>query len=247
MNKANDLNRNEKDERVDIETAAIYGIELSNNMGMIQHAFLDPNDKQLAPFVMLFHQAWANNEPERILAFFYRDNPTLIPIAKQMLGLHVLEWSGRMMEQAVEEDSFAKLAVLALAGEKLPGDLLIEFNKAVQADRMGYVNAAIAFQGPEIVSVLGSNWPSVYSKLTAKKGGMDYLAGQLLVGAVSEYDPKAFKAGVPLAAEAEDPQYPIATRIGYIEAMAMPFSPRVRPHAAMEAIVVPMWEEYEPA
>lgn len=227
------------EERIAISMWALQGVQVPAEMNILTLALKDTPSARNLPVIQRIHSAWAD-EPERILAFFIRDNPSLLSHAKTVMGLDVLDWGEPMTKHAVEEDSFAKMLVLALAGIPVSKDPALSFKKAVKAKKYGMVLWALHAHPSVVADQLRRDWDEFYLALNGEGNGMPYLAAQVLNGVMCKHQPDAWKK--KLAALAKAKGRPDAA--GYFEQQGMTFASN--PTAAIQSLFGPHWQNYAP-
>lgn len=231
-------------ERRQVNPSAIDDVHPSDNLSIVSLAFNDSPSKPNLPVILRLLEAW-EEEPERVLAFFYRDNPTLIPTAQYIMGLDVLTgWMEGMVEEALEEDSFARMMVVNLGGGSLPGDPLERFMDAVRDEKYGLAMATLTIDDEDLAGKLGAGWVEPFATLIGRGNGAPYMTGQVLLGAMTAHAKEHVEAGLARAAEALGSNDPLDSRMGYLRAMGEAFSPKTNPHVGLKALVAPEWVGY---
>lgn len=225
-------------ERVQIDMAALEGVEPTVEKAMWVRVLRDTPRAELYPVITRLWTAW-DKEPERILAFFMRDNFALRGEVEKLLALDLLpDWLKAIKKEAVAEDSFAKMVVLSMAGHPVEENSVRAFKRAVDKKKYGMVLWALLVADEDIANNMSSDWHKYYLKLAAGGDGKPYLAAQLLNGAMARHSSELWQAGVVKLAKARG----CPEKVGYFQEQGMLFA--TRPKEALDALVMPLWARY---
>lgn len=238
-------------EQVQINLAAFEGLKLDKNRAsLLQLAFRDApeEERELLPIILRIHGSWWADEPERSLAFLMRDNPRLVSHMRRLMGLDTLEWGSGMMEIALDGDNYAQMLLMHFAGETgFEDDILAIFQKALDESRFRCIIFLALNHSKALGLALGATWANAFSSLTEKRHGLDYLAGQVLIGVMKANHPRAFEAGLAQAVQ----QYQIGNSNASLESiesyltdMASAFHPDACMRTLFADFVASKWENY---
>lgn len=226
-----------EEKSVTIDMTALVGVEVSAGMEMLSIAFKDTPSETLSPVIAKLHAAWPD-QPERILAFFLRDNHDLAHKAEHLLGLDVLDWSESMKEAALAEDSFAKMIVLSLADLTMSDETTSAFLSALSDKRYGMALWAVVTSPEVIAAELGEDWTTHYLSIIAVDDMRARLVAKTLAGAIADNAPEHFQSGLQALDKAEgDPD--LAER-----ALADGRYFAAHPSAAFDALIASHWDDY---
>lgn len=218
--------------------SALKGVEISSQMGLVGSVLAGTSRAEIYQVVLKLLSAFSQ-EPERVLAFFFRDNPALCDQAQKLMALDLLtEWPGSMKNAAIEEDSFAKMMVLNLAGFDVADEPAEAFKQAVKDKKYGMAIWALQTYGQQVSASIAEDWHEYYLALSAAGDGGFYLAAQLLNAEMAQYDPSIWEPGLIKVAVAKN----AANSVGYFREQGLYFA--ARPTAAMEMLIQPHWEGY---
>lgn len=230
-----------------MDTTALDGAPRYPNAAIFKLIFQQhPEKAHLQDLVIALHGCW-HTEPERILAFFLRDNPNLIAQVRELMGLDILDWSEPMWDAAVEQDSFARFATMVLAVSQTrspprqPASGLIE---AMYEKKFQIAAAYIAFYGSEMASGINDRWTQLYWSLFESGDPMQIATAQMLNGMMKRHGPRYWERDYARIAKklAEFKSMPIETCKKYVAAEAEQFNDAAA--VGLGLYVKPKWEAY---
>ena len=225
-------------QEIRVNMSALNGVDISPQIGIIASVLAGTSRAEIYPVVMKLLSAFSE-EPERVLAFFFRDNPALCNQAQKLMALDILTgWPSSMKISAIEDDSLAKMMVLDLAGFDVADDPAEAFKQAVKDKKCGMAIWALQTYGQEVSASIAEDWHEYYLALSADGDGGLYLAAQVLNAAMVQYDPSIWEPGLVKVAVAKN----AANSVGYFREQGLYFA--TRPTAAMEMLIQPHWEGY---
>ncbi|MCV2216072.1 hypothetical protein [Thauera sp. Sel9] len=226
------------EERIAINMAALEGLEITPQMAMVAAVLRDTPRAELYPLILKLLTAWSAG-PERILAFFYRDNPALVDQAEELLALDLLDgWPPGMKQHAIEEDSFAKMMVLSLVGHPVSEDPLAAYRQAIKNKQYSMALWALQVHGEEVAEGLTKDWHKDYLTLAQGGDGIPYFAAQKLNGVVCTFAPSLWQKGLEaLAKEKGRPD-----SIGYFHGQGQQMASQ--PNLPIDMIIKSKWGAY---
>jgi hypothetical protein len=168
------------------------------------------------------------------------------------MGFDVLsEWLEGVNEDAIEQDSIAKMFVAHLAGGGEPDDVMSHFNKAADGKRFNRVIFLLSIAGNTIANCLGADWSKLYEKFAADGNRLPYFTAQLLNGSMHAFNRKTWKSTIGgLATRYKEAKgIPHDSRshgdtVSYLTDQAETFSPERNPSIAIAALIAPAWDGY---
>lgn len=234
-----------------INTTALRGVELNEKLQLLDYVYdQHPENAHLLPIVKALHSCWAD-EPARILAFFMRDNRELVPHARTLMGLDLLDWSEPMWKTAVESDSWAQFAILVMVEGSHGGranppshpakgllEALLDEHYEIAAGYMG-------FFGKDAVPGIADRWTAFYS--TAHESGTQkgVATAQMINGFMKHHLPAVWERDVgKLAAQRSKASgHPLEICTRYLEGEANAFYDAS--NMALQMYALPQWSDYQ--
>lgn len=235
-------------EQIALKAHALRGVEISPHVNeMLRVVYAQHPDKaDLLPLVQALQGAW-HSDPARILAFFLRDNPNVVPMMRSLMGLDVLDWEEPMWKSAVESDSFAQFMVMALATKgkvdppRQPPAGLIE---AIQDEHYEVAAAYMAFYGHVAAPGIADRWTQFYWALYETGEPEAVTTAQMINGMMKRHAAKAWQRDVGRIAKkfSESKNMSLDTCQGYLDSEADTFADAAE--TALKFYVFPQWTDY---
>lgn len=231
----------------DMNVAALQGAESNPTAAMLKVVYdKHPDRAHLLPIVQALQGCW-HSDPARILAFFMRDNRALIPRARELMGLDVLDWVDPMWQHAVASDSWARFAVLVMAlggNPETPRQPPAGFIEAIADKHYEIAAAYMSFYGNVVGPGVSDRWTQLYWSLFETGEPAAVATAQMLNGMMKRHGKRAWDRDIGRLAKklSESKKAALDTCLGYLSSEADHFADTSQ--IALQAFVLPQWEAY---
>ena len=227
-----------------MDTRALEGVEIQPELQLLKFVYeLHPEQAPLLPIVQKMHACW-HEDPARIMAFFLRDNKHLMPYARILLGLDVLDWSEKMWASAVETDSFAQFAIMVMASgtSDPPRQPPAGLCEAIEDEKYEIAAGYMTFYGSTAAGGICDRWTRLYWELYQNGGQRQIATAQFINGIMKRFAGRVWERDKPRLAEKLTVKAPLDECKRYLDGEATNFADP-GPHA-LALYVLKHWEAY---